>query len=309
MSNKLSFSSVNTYDTCSMKYNYHYILKYRPKTTSSALVFGSAFDKAINALFEGKDAEEEFIKEFSSFTLNGVVEDTATSINITFSQKDFDKVLCQGIAEEYEPLLNKKREKIISKDEMARLNFIYFSCMKEKGLMMLTAYKEQILPRIKKPLAYQKEIKIDNDKGDTIIGYVDLVAVWEDGSTVIFDLKTAGEAYPADAVIKSTQLSLYCYALENFYNTRRCGFIVFNKNIKKMKDGKKCKPYIDVQVLIDEMPLSKEEETVMKFELTNVNIKNKVFDKNPDSCYNFGRCQFYNLCHKDDDSDVIKMVK
>jgi len=47
----LSYSQINTYLTCSLKYKFHYLDQIEPPFVSSALVFGSCIHEAVGAFY------------------------------------------------------------------------------------------------------------------------------------------------------------------------------------------------------------------------------------------------------------------
>src|SRR5271157_5234043 len=49
----LSYSQINTYLACPLKYKYHYIDRIEPPFVSSALVFGSCIHEAVGAFYQG----------------------------------------------------------------------------------------------------------------------------------------------------------------------------------------------------------------------------------------------------------------
>lgn len=55
---KLSHSGRELYETCGYKFQLHYNQRLRSKNTSSALLFGSAFDEALNVLLLERDLEK-----------------------------------------------------------------------------------------------------------------------------------------------------------------------------------------------------------------------------------------------------------
>ena len=71
---KISHSQVSKYLACPRMYKYHYRDKLRPDTTSSALLFGDAMDKALNSfLLEKKtvdEAYEEFLQHWTTGSIN-----------------------------------------------------------------------------------------------------------------------------------------------------------------------------------------------------------------------------------------------
>ncbi len=174
-------------------------------------------------------------------------------------------------------------------------------------------------------------MKLDNGGGDNFIGFVDLVADIDDHGTVIIDHKTSAMDYEPDSVLTSPQLAGYMHTLYPKYKTRKAGYIVFKKNIKKNRvkicsqcghdgtggrhktcdnviSGKRCggewtetlTPEVVVQVIIDTIPERTEEIVLENMDLVNDGIKNKVFTRNLNMCKNYygGLCPYFNLCYK-----------
>ena len=48
----LSYSQINTYLTCSLKYKFHYVDKIPPAFTAASLAFGSAIHEAVAAFYQ-----------------------------------------------------------------------------------------------------------------------------------------------------------------------------------------------------------------------------------------------------------------
>src|SRR5208283_1405240 len=48
----LSYSQINTYLTCPLKYKFHYLDQIEPPFVSSALVFGSCIHEAVGAFYQ-----------------------------------------------------------------------------------------------------------------------------------------------------------------------------------------------------------------------------------------------------------------
>jgi hypothetical protein len=372
MSNKLSHSSVNRFQTCPKSYQLHYLDKLRSNVTHSALAFGSAIDAALGAMLLdhqnnnidelGQTYQSVFIKNWregkignSFVTLfdNPDLVYAAADLDIKlFTDKDWMQILTAGqnvylgmkafksespehIMETYNLILAAKE-----KDGWDNLpvpakkfyNHVNWLCLTKKGLLMLKTYQKEVLPKIKKVLAIQKEIKIENDEGDSITGFIDLVAEWEDGKVYILDNKTAARDYEWDAVSKSTQLALYVHAVEAEYNTRNAGFIVLGKNIDKdvtklcatcSKDltgsrvkscdaeiddgGKKPKrcgggivetlnPKATVQILLGEIPAKVDELVLENMMDVNAAIKTGIFPRNLQACDKPFPCVYKGLC-------------
>ena len=367
--NRLSHSAVNTYMTCPKRYYHHYIDKLREKVISGALLFGSALDAGVNSLLLGKSdtGEEEFIKSWEYAEINKRREFLPGNSLVVYAKTDFDseilkeddeKILYEfastlipdhlvldsvkilestgkapdlkSISDLYKIVNERKLNKSANENELKFLNHCNWRCLRIKGLLMLHAYKQEVMPNIKKVVAVQSWISVKNDEGDEIIGVVDLIAEWKDAGVIIFDNKTSSRAYESDAVEFSPQLTLYVHSLENKYKTKKAGFIVMNKNINKQRkkqckkcandgtgdrhktcaniiEGERCggvwdeviDPKCNIQILIQEIPQRTEEIVLDNFNHVNNAIKQEVFPRNFNSCEGgFGLCPYINLCWK-----------
>jgi len=266
---RLSFSAREKYEQCGYKYYLHYIMRYRSSLQSSALVFGNALDLSLNSLLEGKDDYHSvFDSEWNKY------QEKIGSIE--FYKSDLDT-------------------KLLTEEELKLpLPMQNFLSLKNKGHLLLKAYKENIFPRIQKVISIQEEITLKgyddegNETEDSIYGKLDLIAMIEseDGKVchALLDNKTTSEPYPKDAVKKKDQLALYA---NGYPDIKHFGYLTLNKKNYK------------TQVIIDEIDSERREEVLTKFITTLDGIKNNSFDKNTKSCYAFGRrCEFYTHCHR-----------
>lgn len=208
VANKLSHSNVTKYQECGFAYKLHYIDKIRPIAEPSTLTFGGCVDKAFSAMLVPgeKTPEAIFLEEWEKAYGNNP--------NATFSKSDLD-----------EELANTPQESL-----------------KQKGLLMLKALREQILPQIETVYSVQEPITLENqdESGDSVIGFIDLVVKLKGyDKPIIMDLKTSSVVYKPDSVKESQQLTLYTYAVGEKYKTNLAGFIVLNKKIRKTRT-KKC---------------------------------------------------------------------
>lgn len=222
-----------------------------------------------------------------------------------------------------------------SENEQRYYNLCNWMCLRRKGHLMLEANRKKVLPHITEVKGTQIEIKLANEEGDLVTGFADLVAKWDGSEDICFDYKTSARAYEEDAVKTSPQLALYCAAL----GLKRAGFLVFKKQVLKNRtkicskcgfDGKdtraktcvaeiddrrcgadwveKIRPEIDVQILIDDVPVRTSEIVMENAEMASKGIKAGIFMRNFDSCIKpYGKCPFYNACHKNDESDLVQM--
>lgn len=246
MGNSLSHSATSRFQTCPTSYKYHYIDRIRPVRSHAALNFGTALDKAIGALLEGGDPALIFEKEWRFQYVNNKNTYLPDCIDIVYAESDFDKDLIQ---EDMLPGLNVTLEQITQAisfkeekgfdnipDEIKRIaNIGYWLTLYTKGLLMIAAFRKKVLPKLKIVHSTQEKVELENDEGDKIIGFVDLVAEVEGHGNVILDVKTSAREYKENSAIYSPQLTLYVNTLTEKYNTRKAGFIVLSKQVIKNK--------------------------------------------------------------------------
>lgn len=352
---RLSHSSVTKYQDCAQAWDFHYNKKLRHRFQSSALCFGTAIDKALEASCKrnGK-AKEVFLQTWTKQDINKVSCDLAENPNIVYSESDIDLDLISETSthyikqkypnweEDYKIIVTKKETfgfRNLEADERSLYNLVAWHSLLTKGFLMIEAFETKILPRIKRVLATQKEIKLENDEGDKITGFADLVVEWEDGSIIVLDIKTSSRNYEETSVLTSPQLSLYVYSLTEEYKTRKAGFIVLNKRVSKNKtkvcskcewngtgnrsrtcpqeyDGTRCAgewiekidPEIYIQTIIDEIPLQTEKIVIENIDFINQSIKAGIFFRNLNSCQKpWGPCPFFRVCFHNDYSELIEV--
>lgn len=146
MNNRLSHSAINKFLFCGEAFRLHYREGYRPLTTSSALVFGKALDKAFEYILTGKNdiSGTNIANEYEYFDYywrNQYINDVPTDIYsnpnnvISYSSNDID----------YD-LLTKEE---ISMSEGISDRIAWFS-MRHKGHLMIDTFKTDFLPKEKK---------------------------------------------------------------------------------------------------------------------------------------------------------------
>ena len=362
MKTKLSYSQLSKYTVCAKSYQYHYIDKLRPNTTSAALLFGSALDSALNyVLTDDVDnkAEIQFENTFTYGEINGEKIYIPTSTQVVYANSDFDSDLLveedykqvtevlgeqygtnsTRILENYKEVKDKKSKSGIRGDDLVFHNFLNWLSSRRKGLLMLKAYRKKVMPKLEKVHEVQKYVDLTNEQGDSIIGYVDLIADVKGEGTVILDNKTSAREYAEDSVVTSPQLSLYLHALQDKYKTRKAGYIVMRKGIIKNRtkvcskcgyDGsgarhKTCSNVLDgvrcngdwtetfdfdvfIQFIVNEIPEQTETIVLENSDTINEAIKAGLFPRNLNSCENYygGRCVYFDLCYKNKPNGLIK---
>jgi hypothetical protein len=363
---RLSHSACSKYQDCSKAYEYHYIKKYRSTTQSAALLFGTAIDKACekyaltNSLAE---ALTTFENSWDEQELNGKATKLIYCTEIVYSNNDFDIDLLDqsdydfltktyGVEDVQSTIqeLYKKKEVIgfdnLTQDNKELLNVYNWMCLRHKGQYMVAEFASIFQKNVEEVLGTQVEVSLENEQGDSIIGYVDFVLKMKNEEVpVIIDLKTAGRAYDDDSVTTSPQLGLYVYSLKHKYqNTNRAGYIVLNKNIKKNKDkvcsicgydgsgarhktcnneniegvrcngawNEKINPSVNYQIIIDTVPELLQERIVENFNEVNKGIKAQIFPRNFSACKKYNGaviCPFYHLCHHNKMDNIVDKSK
>lgn len=354
MSNtKLSHSAVERYLKCPTSYKYHYIDKLRPITTSANLLFGSALDEGINALLLKKN---NAIETFKAKWLYGFINNQRYYLPdcelLLYGKNDLDtdilleddwneiKMYHHSLFNHSEiddtfKVIKEKSKSTYTEKELKYYNFLNWTSLKRKGLLIIKAYEKQVLPLIKEVKAIQKEIAFENEEGDKITGFIDLIAVMQDGNTYVLDNKSARTRYEDDAVKKSTQLALYAKHEE----LSKAGFIVYVKTIIKKKKrtcnkcsyvsdngriktcdntvkSKRCNgffddkvtPLVDIQILLDDINPNLVNLMLDNYKDVNTLIKEKKFFKRFDMCHDWygAKCPYFNKCFNNSDEGLIK---
>lgn len=359
--NRLSHSASSKYQDCSKAYEYHYIKKYRSTTQSAALLFGTAIDKSCEkyALTRSlSEAMELFESTWEEQELNGTATKLIDCTKIVYSNNDFDSDLLDqsdynflaqtyGLEDVQSTIdeIYKKKEVIgfdnLTEENKKLLNTANWLCLRHKGQYMVAEFASIFQKNVEEVLGTQVEVSLENDQGDSIIGYVDFVLKMKnEEAPVIIDLKTASRAYDDDSVTTSPQLGLYVYALKNQYqNTNRAGYIVLNKNIKKNKDkvcskcgydgsgarhktcnnevdgvrcngawNEKINPSVSYQIIVDTVPELLQERIVENFNEVNKGIKAQIFPRNFSACKKYNGtviCPFYDICHHNKMTGIV----
>lgn len=365
---QLSNSALNIYSTCSRKYKFWYVDRLRPSTISGALLFGSALDRSLNHLVKERKLDEAidiFEKSFRYQNINNKGTYIPTSELVLYADSDFDEDLLLeedlqqyksvrtdrlGLTENVDPVKEykdflEKKERVgyngLESMEKILYNQMNWLSMRRKGLLMVKAYNEKVLPKIKKVIAIQERISLENCDGDTLMGYLDLVVEWEDGKIYILDNKTSLRDYEKDSAGKSQQLLLYYHAAKDKYKVDGVGFIVLYKRINKNRtkicslckydgsggrhktcpnvivksrcDGEwieKINPDVYIEYILNEVSPAAEDLVIETFDEANKGIKTENFGPNLSACYKWGKpCEYLKKCWEGKDTDLVKLEK
>lgn len=302
---KMSHSRLNTYKECGKKYYFRYIEGVDSTDIFTPLLFGSALDDTLNFVLECKrdgipiDFEEVklmFVDKLSNYegrNIQNSPDVIYTKNDISFyllEQEDIDyfSSLDEGFLtiQDKSKIEHEKFAEDFKKAFPAEYQYLGWTSLYRKGIAMLRAYIDEVLPQLTRIIKVQDRQVVNNGEGDELIFIVDLIAEYQ-GKIVVFDNKTTSRPYPEDSVRKSQQLATY----NEFYDTEWSGYITMDKLIRKDKK-------IRIQIIVDKIPTKFTEEVFEDYQDGISGIKQELFDKNPKSCYAYGRrCEFYNLCY------------
>lgn len=318
------------YLSCSEKYRLHYKERIRSTKIYSSLFFGKALDEAFSVLLypllkdkskyeqlAGKDAKQVFLENMQTVVHNEQVVHIKDSEHCEYFKNEIDLSLLTAeqknelniyapevkwlnrFVENYQKALKDKKN--LDYLDTKLYNYIAWSCLVSKGLMMIDAYRDQIIPKIDSVESLQEQVTIENEHGDTIGGAIDLIASFKDepGVFYIVDNKSSSKPYDKDAVINSEQLATYC----EYKKSYKAAFIVIEKTVHKKE------PKIRTQIIKDTIPERNVQKTFDEFEKVVHNISGEVFKKNYDACFQYGRmCPYFALC-KSNGKNMKNLIK
>lgn len=273
MAIRLSHSGKSTYLVCAHKYKLHYIERWRSATLSSSLLFGQAMDEALNYMLLNKDNKplKKTLQIFNEFWEQGTNNkrqkvDLPLNPDIKFLKHDWSPDILEkkdwadlfSRVPDYFTFRTALEDKVkagldwidLPEDDRMHYNYGNWLSLQKKGELLLTAFHDQILPQIKRVLAVQMQVELDDGEGNIFNGVIDYVCELHDGQIAVMDNKTTSYAYDeAEGVKISEQLATY-YGILNLFNNDPghpwkhridvAGYSVLNKKIEVIKD-KTCK--------------------------------------------------------------------
>ena len=169
----LSYSQLNCYLACPLKYRFCYVDQIPPQFTPASLAFGSAVHEAVAAFYDSKLAGDEL---------------RADQMLDVFRQA----------------WRNREAEvKFFNGDNAASLE--------AKANQLLSVFHQSVDPAVQ-VVGVEEFFEISLGNGTPPVqGYIDLVEQSQDGTTTIVDLKTASKR-PTDFQVHNN-LQLTCYSL------------------------------------------------------------------------------------------------
>lgn len=345
----VSYSAATRYKTCPTKF--FLSKRFSDKRISSAFPFGKAVEKAVDAALDGKDinvAKDVFLAHWNQEHIRGnEYRQVFDNLDLTYYASDLDRNL---FALEDEAQLDKWAEEIldehrrgwleiieeiasdisgdrpVNEAQIAFYNRVMWTCCRIRAFVMLEAFYRDILPKIdltqREHFSSQREVSMQNNEGDKIVGYVDYVVYLKDHGWAILDLKTGASPYAMHKLNTSEQLKTYVAAIGDEIGSKKAGYCVLIKKIKVDKScnkcdapreglAKKCKtegcggeyckntPRGEAQLIVKDYQDEELDDLLDDYMNVAVAIKNEVKFKNPENCHAFGRvCEFYDHCWK-----------
>lgn len=297
--NKISYSAWKKWLTCPKMFDYHYNERLRPTGTTSALMFGSAIDSALNhLLLTGEDPVPVFKMNFEWEDLQGV----------EWNRRDFDI----GI---FDP---DQLEKI----EGQSYDYQCWASMRCKGRLLLEAYLKEVYPNIEEVYDVQKEVS-------SRPGFLDARVKYKGYGKVLLDHKALSNPLSDDATERAVQLLSYAHntgdtligyvalvkQIGKTYVCVKCGAkkISQHKTCPKVVNKKRCygqwkvtKVTPKIQVIIGETTDHKKKIVEESFTEVENALNKGIYPRNLEACWKmYGKpCVYYKKCWNDDESGL-----
>ena len=244
---KTSYSSIRDFKECprkwALKREWEQVMK------SSALFFGSTVEAGIDVLIETGDigkAYGEFKKQWHTRPENRYegARQLFDSNDIFYYASDYDSKLLthynlkvtkmwyneifEDDGTDQDPLgyadviadMIKKGESITDAQRKFYHRVVWLCC-RQRGMLMIKAFQDNILPNIEAVEGMQVETSITSEDAE-VVGFVDYIAKMQgqDGYAIV-DLKSSGKFYEAHELDTSDQLR--SSAVKSRIRTIRCG--------------------------------------------------------------------------------------
>ncbi|MGO9121256.1 MAG: RecB family exonuclease [Desulfomonilaceae bacterium] len=165
----LSYSQINTYMTCGLRYRFQYVEQIPPAFTTASLAFGSAIHEAAAAFYQS---------------------------------------CLEGDALRPDQLLDVYRDTWMSKERVKFFNGDNENSLMQKANQLLTVFHEAYDPSVS-IVGVEEFFEAPLDRLPSFQGYIDLIEESADGTITIVDLKTASKKLTDASVKSNLQLTAY----------------------------------------------------------------------------------------------------
>jgi putative RecB family exonuclease len=184
----LSYSQINAYLTCPLKYKFHYLDQIEPPFVSSALVFGSCIHEAVGAFYQSCLEGDPL---------------SAGQVHDVYRQA-------------WENHSKERPIRFFNGDSAETLT--------TKAKLMLDVFHESYDPTTQ-IIGIEEPFEVDLGKRmPPLVGWIDAVELAPDGMVSIVDLKTASKRYSDNTVHSNVQLTCYSLGLKSLASTGRPAF-------------------------------------------------------------------------------------
>ena len=327
----LSNSAVNTYLDCGEKYRLSYIERIRINYTKSSFTFGSAIDNAVEVMLQNigkpkskqKDPHKKFKSTLTKYNINGKLTTLPKTSNCKYSKADvqmelLDEANLKDISDYMVSLgydmsdytvsdfwthydTSTKLKETLTKDDFLVFAYLAYNCLLKKGEMLLPVLQQWVDDNVVEVHSTQQELRIEDEEGNVLRGFMDFVVTLKNGKKVLLDLKTSSNPnvdYPDGCVEDSQQLSIYYQEV----TVDEAGYLVIGKNIRKKKE-----PRVALREVYGVIPEENIDKVFDNIHGVLDNIKQEKFEKNKSSCWNWGGCEYKDLCHKGSMKGLVKL--
>jgi len=180
MKEHISYTQINTYLQCPLKYRFQYIDLIEWPFVPSGLVFGTAIHKVAAYYYQKKMQGTELSPKKLTEIFQQWWKQENQDKNIQFkSQENYNKLLTKGI------------------------QLIQVLVTSQNGNQIVAVEKEFKTPLIHPTTKEQLPVPL--------VGFIDLIEKKPDRSFVVVDLKTANRAFTQDRIINDLQMTCYSY--------------------------------------------------------------------------------------------------
>lgn len=336
MGTRLSHSKLQKLQYCPKLFDLYYNQRIRSIFQSTALLFGSAMDGALNRLlleckqFPTQDDLDNIINKSAEDIFVELWNPVLSMEYVVYTQKDYDESLLEK--EDIDQILQfilKNFKDLYPESSVADMDLDTLQCvrvmidykagkgslnitqhnliglaswlsLKRKGFLLLDVYRKEVLPLIEYVHDIQITINISDDDENVLEGFTDFTASFKDepGVVYIVDNKTSSRPYKEDSVRTSEQLSTYDIQLK----LGKGAYVVMEKDIRKKE------PRVRINIIRDSISDELVEATLDRFDEAVYIINKGEFPANKESgCRPFGQlCDYYGLCHKGSMDFLVK---
>lgn len=342
MANRLSYSQIEKYKFCGQAWKLHYLDRIRPVAIPSPLAFGNAIGKTFehnlnNRLTVGfSEAVDFFDQHWTHFEWNGAIVNLKESKDVVYLKSDFDPelgdtpwesmrtkahLMIAAFQDQFLPLVktvhSTEEEVLLTSDDDSNIGFA-------DAVVDLEGYDTPVVLDFKTAgRKYEENSVVESvqlsqylytlgDKYNTkLAGYVVFLKNIRKNRQKIcgrckFDGSGARFKTCNNLIIKAETVYNSLPALEG-------GHLSFKVGVPERCNGEWIEqifPECDVQIIIDEIPITFQEKVIDNIGLVNDLINIGTIEPNYDGCDNdgFGKpCIYRDLCHGGKMDGLVKL--